>query len=153
MGAASYITNAIWLDQFLEHQGYPLVTKKMFYQDNQSAIKFAKNGIASARKNSKHIDVRYFFLKDRLENNGYVVEHCRTTKMIADFFTKPLQGSLFRIMRDVVMGQKDTEVLEHFESDEETKKDVNGHIQNEERVGKLVPMESFTDKSNQKSAI
>jgi len=152
VGAASYITNAIWLDQFLEHQGYPLVTK-MFYQDNQSAIRFAKNGMASARKNSKHIDVRYFFLKDRLENNGYVVEHCRTTKMIADFFTKPLQGSLFRIMRDVVMGQKDTEVLEHFESDKETEKDINGHTQNEERVGKQVPMESFTDKSKQKSEI
>ena len=52
------------------------------------------------------LDVRYFFLKDRLENNGYVVEHCRsssTTKMITDFFTKPLQGNLFRIMRDIVM--------------------------------------------------
>ena len=48
VGAASYITNAIWLGQFLEHQeGYPLVTK-IFYQDNQSAIRFAKNGIAPA---------------------------------------------------------------------------------------------------------
>ena len=138
VGAASYIVNAIWLDQFLKYQGYPL-EEKLFYQDNESAIKFAKNGSASARKNSKHIDVRYFFLKDRLENGGYVVEHCRTTKMLADFFTKPLQGSLFRAMRDVVMGHQPVTSLDtHNEQPTVTKSPLN-----EERVGNEFSQESF----------
>jgi hypothetical protein len=148
VGAASYIVNAIWLNQFLEYQGYPL-EEKMFYQDNESAIKFAKNGSASARKNSKHIDVRYFFLKDRLETGGYVVEHCRTTRMLADFFTKPLQGSLFRTMRDIIMGHKPLEELEDpdkTENAEDSTLSVKSPT-NEERVGNEIPQESFADNS------
>ena len=155
VGAASYIVNAIWLDQFLKYQGYPL-EEKMFFQDNESAIRFARNGSASARKNSKHIDVRYFFLKDRLENGGYIVEHCRTTRMLADFFTKPLQGSLFRAMRDVIMGQKSVESLEMQNDNTETDSEGNDTTSdesstltklplNEERVGKGFSQESFTD--------
>lgn len=55
------------------------------------------------------------------------------------------------------LGQKDIEDLENFESTEEDTKD--NHIEHipaneeEERVGKQVPMESFTDKFTQKTAI
>lgn len=33
------------------------------------------------------------------------MKHCPTERMIADFFTKPLQGKLFRFLRDIVMGR------------------------------------------------
>jgi hypothetical protein len=39
------------------------------------------------------------------------VKHCPTEQMLADFFTKPLQGSLFRKFRDVVMGHKHIDSL------------------------------------------
>jgi hypothetical protein len=140
VGACAYLKYAIWINQFLEHQGYRL-KERIFYQDNESAMKFAKNGGASARKNSKHIDVRYFFIKDRLENGGYIVEHCRTTKMIADFFTKPLQGSVFRTLRDVIMGQKHISVLDSIEDNSIMK----SSSPNEERVEKRISHESFMD--------
>ena len=41
------------------------------------------------------------------------VQYCPTDKMIADFFTKPLQGSLFRKFRDVVLGYKHISSLYH----------------------------------------
>jgi hypothetical protein len=34
------------------------------------------------------------------------VKHCPTKEMLANFFTKPLRGSLFRKFRDVIMGHK-----------------------------------------------
>jgi hypothetical protein len=50
--------------------------------------------------------VRYFFIKNRLDLEHIDVKHCPTKQMLADFFTKPLQGSLFRKFRDVFMGHK-----------------------------------------------
>ena len=55
---------------------------------------------------------RYFWIKDRLEIEGIKVQYCPTDKMLADFFTKPLQGNLFRKFRDVVMGYKHVRSLD-----------------------------------------
>jgi hypothetical protein len=101
----------IWTKKFLAFQGYTLKDNK-FYQDNQSTIHFEKNGRKSYGPNSRHIDiVRYFFIKDRMAIEGINVEHCPTEQMLADFFTKPLQGSLFRKFREVIMGHKHIDSL------------------------------------------
>ena len=57
------------------------------------------------------MDNRYFWIKDRLNTEKIKVEYCPTSIMIADFFTKPLQGSLFKKMRDVVLGYKHVDTL------------------------------------------
>ena len=67
---------------------------------------------------------RYFWIKDRVKSEGITIQYCPTEKMIADFFTKPLQGSLFRKFRDVILGYKHISVLNKIE----------GNIQAEERV-------------------
>jgi hypothetical protein len=110
VGASDYLPYSIWAKKFLEEQGYPLV-ENVFYQDNESAIRFQRNGRKSCGPNSRHIDIRYFFIKDRLEIENMTVKHCPTEQMLADFFTKPLQGSLFRKFRDVVMGHKHIDSL------------------------------------------
>ncbi len=94
----------------MEAQGYEL-TENIFYQDNQSTIRFEKNGQKSSGPNTRHIDIRYFFIKDRLDIKEIDVQYCPTEQMLADFFTKPLQGSLFRKFRDVIMGQKHIDSL------------------------------------------
>ena len=48
--------------------------------------------------------IRYFWIMDRLKKEKIEVGYCPTGRMLADFFTKPLQGFLFRKMRDVVQG-------------------------------------------------
>ena len=58
----------------------------------------------SARDKSRHIHVRYFFIKDVLKREGIELLHCPTERMIADYYTKPLQGALFRKFRDILMG-------------------------------------------------
>jgi len=42
------------------------------------------------------------------------VEYCPTLEMIADFFTKPLQGALFHKFRNTVLGIKERD-FEHYE--------------------------------------
>ena len=43
-------------------------------------------------------------MKDRIVTENITIAHCPTEEMLADFFTKPLQGSLFRKFRAVLLG-------------------------------------------------
>ena len=51
-----------------------------------------------------HIDIRYFFIKDRIDNGDIKVEYLHTKSMIADYLTKPLVGELFYKLRDLLLG-------------------------------------------------
>ena len=106
IGASDYFPWVLWCKRFLEKQGYPM-NSTIFYQDNESAIKMETNGMRSCSDKSRHIHIRYFFVKDISEQEKIKIEHCRTEKMIADYFTKPLQGSLFKKMRGIIMGITD----------------------------------------------
>ena len=79
---------------FLAEQGYTL-EESIFEQDNESAMRLEKNGCMSAGQKSRHIDLRYFWIKNRTEANRIAIRHCPTLDMLADFFTKPLQDHLF----------------------------------------------------------
>jgi Reverse transcriptase (RNA-dependent DNA polymerase) len=92
----------LWTQHFLQDQGYSS-TETRLYQDNQSAILLEKNGRASSSKRTRHLDIRYFFITDRVAKKELTIEYCPTEEMVADFFTKPLQGSLFRRLRDIIM--------------------------------------------------
>ena len=96
----------LWSRYFMNAQGYT-PKESIIYQDNQSAILLENNGMASSSKRTKHINVRYFFITDRIKAREVKVEYCPTTEMIADFFTKPLQGRLFYKFRAVVMNLPD----------------------------------------------
>ena len=104
----------------MEAQGYA-VDKSYLEQDNESAIMLEKNGRSSASAKSRHIDIRYFWIKDRTHANGITIRHCPTLHMLADFFTKPLQGALFKKFRNVILGYKhvDSLVLDTMSEPEE----------------------------------
>jgi hypothetical protein len=38
-----------------------------------------------------------------MERGIVKIEHCSTENMVADFFTKPIQGKRFRVMRDIIL--------------------------------------------------
>ena len=89
--------------RFLEEQGYEL-KRNIFYQDNESAMRLERNGRASCSNKTRHIHIRYFFVHDVLDQEKIELEHCRTDSMVADFYTKPLQGKQFLKFRDIIMG-------------------------------------------------
>jgi len=97
----------IWAKNFLTAQGFA-VTDNVVFQDNQSTILLERNGRRSSGKRTRHIDIRYFTVTDRITRGEMRVEYCPTSDMLADLFTKPLQGSLFRRLRDLVLNIAET---------------------------------------------
>ena len=75
----------------------------LLYQDNKSSMLLEKNGRASSGKRTRHIDIRFYFVADRVASGDLRIEHCPTAEMLADYFTKPLQGALFYRLRDQIM--------------------------------------------------
>ena len=102
VGVNDVMPQILWTRYFLEAQGYG-VDDSLVYQDNQSAILLEKNGRASSGKRTRHINIRYFFVTDRIATGEVKVEYCPTGEMLGDFFTKPLQGVLFKKFRDHVL--------------------------------------------------
>jgi hypothetical protein len=92
----------LWTQHFLRAQEYDDI-KSTVYQDNQSTMLLANNGRASSSKRTRHLDIRYFFVTDRIAAGDMSIDYCPTGDMIADFFTKPLQGSLFQKFRNFIM--------------------------------------------------
>ena len=94
--------HVIWTREYLIGQGYP-IGPATIYQDNMSTMALVKKGYSTAN-NTRHINIRYFFIKDRVDNQELKIEYLPTEEMIADFFTKPLQGELFKKLRANVLG-------------------------------------------------
>ena len=86
----------------MQAQQYQVV-ETVVYQDNQSAILLELNGKQSSRKRTRHMTVKYFFIKDRVDAGEFTIKYCPTEEIIADFFTNPLQGSQSRKMRTRIM--------------------------------------------------
>ena len=61
-----------------------------------------KNGRNPCTGNSRHISIMCFFVKDNVDKDEFSVKYCNISSMLADFFTKPLQGSLFQHLREVI---------------------------------------------------
>jgi hypothetical protein len=125
VGVSDYLPNTVWLLKFLEAQGYK-VKKCVLYQDNESAIKLLKFGKSSSSRRTRHFDIRFFGIKDKLILNNIDIEYCPTEYMVADFFTKPLQGYLFKRLRRIIMGMDPISSL-----------NIDGISLSKERVGSL----------------
>eukprot|EP00957_Ditylum_brightwellii_P080381 6113802-Ditylum_brightwellii.AAC.1 len=96
----------LWTTYFLECQGYH-VGRAQIHQDNMSAMLLEKNGKRSSRKKTKHINVRYFFIKDKIESREVEAKHCGAQDMISDYFTKLLQGHLFHKICKAILNLED----------------------------------------------
>ena len=103
VGVDNMMHIVIWSRYFLMAQGYG-VTQNLLLKDNQSSILLERNGKASSGKRTRHINIRYFFITDRVSMKEVEIEWCPTKEMVADLMAKPLQGSHFRRLRDLIMG-------------------------------------------------
>jgi hypothetical protein len=95
------ISQVVWTRDFLMSQGYKMKAATV-YQDNMSTMALAEKGRSTAEK-TRHINIRYFFVKDRVEAGEIEIKYCPTEHMLADILTKPLQGEAFRKMRDILL--------------------------------------------------
>ena len=83
----------------------PLGSDTIIEQDNTSAIQLEKNGWKSSSRRTKHIDVRYFYVTDRLKKKDISrIVYKPTGDMQSDYFTKVLQGQAFNTHQKTLMG-------------------------------------------------
>ena len=103
MGVFDVLPQVLWTKKFREDQGVE-VKETILYQDNMSSMLLERNGRQSSTKRTKHMDIRYFYVGEHIQNRTLSLKHCPTEEMLADYFTKPLQGSLFVRLRNHIMG-------------------------------------------------
>ena len=97
IAAASCACQGIWLRRILEEVKYTQQGPIMLFCDNSSTIKLSKNPVLHGR--SKHIDVRFHFLRDLTKEGKVELVHCRNVEQIADILTKPLKAESFMKLR------------------------------------------------------
>ena len=100
----SWPTNTIvtMVRNFLYSQAY-VVTGNIIYQDNMSDILLENNGKSSRSKRTKHINIRFFLVTDRIHKWDMSVEWFPRDEMTRDLLTKTNQGSKFKRFRDFIM--------------------------------------------------
>lgn len=97
IAACEATKEALWIKQFLhdnERLCDDIITINI---DNQSAIKFIKN--PELHRRSKHIDVRYHFIRDKYANNDININYIPSKEQLADILTKVLSKELFFTLR------------------------------------------------------
>ncbi|KAG5899309.1 hypothetical protein JTB14_029262 [Gonioctena quinquepunctata] len=100
VAASEGTKEVIWLirllNEFAQHSEY-IPTLRV---DNASAIKLAKN--PEFHKRSKHIEMRYHFVREKYQEGVIKIEHIDGQKQIADIMTKPLPRIRFEILRNLL---------------------------------------------------
>ena len=93
VGACDMYGRGVGIKLFVCGQGYD-IAKVLLHQDNTSTINLIKNGQPSSQR-TRHINVKYYYLREQIELGDLEVVHTRTESMVADILTKPVQGKLF----------------------------------------------------------
>ena len=71
-------------------------------QDNQSTMAMISKGKSTAVR-SRHVNIRYYWLKDRIDNGEVTITYLPTAEMVADVLTKPIQGEKFVHLRSLLL--------------------------------------------------
>lgn len=83
--------------EMLKNYGVEVQKPVVILCDNTSAINISKNPVQHSR--TKHIAIRYHFLKEHVEANDIKLEFVPTKDQIADIFTKPLPKAQHEALR------------------------------------------------------
>ena len=100
IAAASSACQAVWLRRILKSLNQVQTSPTVIYCDNVSAIKLSKNPVMHGR--SKHIDVRFHFLRDLIKDEVVELLQCSTHEQITDIMTKPLKLEAFQKLRGLM---------------------------------------------------
>ena len=95
----SCCTQLLWMKKLLHDYGIPQDIMCVLC-DNTSAINLFKNPIQHSK--SKHIEIRYHFIQDLMEERVVCLEFIHTDNQKADIFTKPFDGPQFESLRKTI---------------------------------------------------
>jgi hypothetical protein len=97
VAAAVCASQAIWMKRIIEKLSLEDSKCTIIFCDNSSTIKLSKNPVLHGR--SKHIDVRFHFLRDLTREGAIELVYCGTQDQLADVMSKPLTVDAFQRFR------------------------------------------------------
>lgn len=103
MAATECGKEVLWCRNLLEELGYPQVEATPVFEDNQGAIDLSVSD--RHHKRTKHIHVRYRWLKQVTEQGELALVKTPTTEQLADLLTKALPPAQFLYLRAKLMGE------------------------------------------------
>jgi hypothetical protein len=98
MAATAYACQAVWMRRILEKLNHKQEGCTILTCDNSSTIKLSRNHIMHRR--SKHIDVRFHFLRDLTRDRVIELVHWGSQDQVADLLTKPIKLQTFENLRE-----------------------------------------------------
>lgn len=105
----------VWARRLLEGLGFEQTQPTPFMCDNMSSIRLVKN--PELHRRSKHIDVRYHFVREQQENKTINVLYTPSVSQLADLFTKALPAPVFQTLRHAIgMNHPDQSLRESVEN-------------------------------------
>jgi hypothetical protein len=104
-------TEAVWLCNLVFGLFDQVLDSTMIYCDNQSCVKLSENSMFHDR--SKHIDIKYYFPRDKVQRGEVVLQYISTDEHIAYIFGKAsVQDEKFAYLRDKLRLMVMTSLLE-----------------------------------------
>lgn len=97
VAATTAACQMVWLRRILGDCGRCFDKALVLWYDNQSTIAVAKNPAFHGR--TKHIDVRFHYIRSLIADGLIVLQYCNTGDQLADIFTKPLSVEKHKAMR------------------------------------------------------
>ena len=94
VAASDSANQAFHTRRFIIEQGHGECGPVTMYQDNLSCMALIAKGKSSSER-TRHVSIRYFWLKERTDDGELEVLHLSTEQMYANALTKPLQGKQF----------------------------------------------------------
>lgn len=103
VGVSDGLTHVLWVRELMLAQGEQSAETIEVRGDNMGVISMM-NGKRHPRQRTRHLNVRHFFARDRIESKHITLKHLDTKKLVADLLTKPLAGKQFRSLCDKLYG-------------------------------------------------
>ena len=92
--------------QFIKHQCFN-VNMNVIYQDNMISLRSETNGMESTGKQTRHFNLKLFYITDLVKRKEIKIKYCPTDKMPADYLSKPLTGNKMKRMRRWILNLDD----------------------------------------------
>ena len=92
--------HATWILELLNNIGLKPNGAFVIHEDIAAALLVAETGRRKAR--TKHFDVRYFWITDKIKDETFSVLSCPSKDMLADIFTKPTGAVIFVNLRTLI---------------------------------------------------
>jgi hypothetical protein len=93
MAACEACTKALWLRKSISDLFDQIPESTIIYCDNKSCIRLSEHHMFHER--SKHIEIKYYFIRDKVQEGEVKLEYIPTDEQTADILTKPLSRIKF----------------------------------------------------------